>query len=97
MTLRRRYVISYDVSDDKRRTRLYQLLLAYGNHVQFSVFLADLTPQELIILRGKIRDAVNEVEDQCLLVNLGREARPLESTLEVVGRPYTPPARATIF
>ena len=94
--MRRRYVISYDVSDDKRRARLYELLLGYGNHVQFSVFLADLTSQELIVLRGRIRNVVNEVEDQCLLVNLGRESRPLENTLEVVGRPYQPPARSTI-
>lgn len=95
--MRRRYVISYDVSDDKRRTRLYQLLLGYGNHVQFSVFFADLTVQEFVLLRGRIREVVNEVEDQCLLVNLGRETRPLEHTLETVGRPYHPPVRTTII
>jgi CRISPR-associated protein Cas2 len=48
--MRRRYVISYDISDDKRRTRVFELLLGNGDHVQFSVFLADLSQRELIVL-----------------------------------------------
>ncbi len=94
--MRRRYVISYDVANDKRRTKIFELLLGYGDRVQFSVFLADLTRRELIVLRTKMRELLNEGEDQCMLVDLGRESRPLEGTLEVIGKPYKPPVRTMI-
>ena len=52
------WVISYDITDDKRRNNLAKLLLSYGERVQYSVFecrlkdIADLTDQvnELIDL-----------------------------------------------
>ena len=94
--MRRRYVISYDVAEDKRRTKLFELLQGYGERIQFSVFLADLTRQDVIILRGKVRELLNEGEDQCIFVDLGRESRPLEQSLEVLGKPYHPPVRTMI-
>ena len=37
-----RYVVCYDVPDDKRRTRLAKCLDGYGDRVQYSVFEAVL-------------------------------------------------------
>jgi CRISPR-associated protein Cas2 len=94
--MRRRYVISYDVSSDSRRTRIFELLQGYGDHVQFSVFLADLTEMELIVMRGRLLELMNEREDQTLIVDLGRETRALEQTLEVLGKPYRPSTRSMV-
>lgn len=94
--MRRRYLVSYDVASDKRRTQVFELLLAYGDHVQFSVFLSDLSERELIVLRGKLLELINEREDQVLIVDLGRETRPLENTLEVLGKPYQPATRTMV-
>ena len=44
---RRNFLVSYDVSDDKRRTKIFHLLLANGDHAQFSVFLCQLNATEL--------------------------------------------------
>jgi len=94
--VRRRYVISYDISDDKRRTHVFELLLGNGDHVQYSVFLADLSQRELIVLRTKLAEIINEREDQVLLVDLGNETRPLGESLEVIGRSYQPPSRSMV-
>lgn len=94
--MRRRYVISYDVSDDKRRTQLFNLLSGNGDRIQYSVFLAELTGSELIRLRGKVGSIINHSEDQCLFVDMGREGRPLDQMLETVGRSYQPPSRSMI-
>lgn len=94
--MRRRYLVSYDVASDKRRTQVFELLLAYGDHVQFSVFLSDLSERELIVLRGKLLELINEREDQVLIVDLGRETRSLENTLEVLGKPYQPATRTMV-
>ena len=37
-----KYVVAYDVADDRRRTRLVGVLLNYGTRIQESVFFADL-------------------------------------------------------
>ena len=37
-----KYVIAYDLADDRRRSRLVSLLLDYGARIQESVFFADL-------------------------------------------------------
>jgi CRISPR-associated protein Cas2 len=95
--MRRRYLISYDMANDKRRTKVFEYLLGYGEHIQFSVFLADLTRQELIVMRTRVRELLNEGEDQCLIVDLGRESRSLQDTLEVLGKPYRPPVRSMII
>ena len=42
-----RYVIAYDVAQDKQRTRLSELLMGYGERVQKSVFEADLKKGEV--------------------------------------------------
>ncbi|MDW7679424.1 MAG: CRISPR-associated endonuclease Cas2 [bacterium] len=39
--------MSYDIEDDKTRTRLANKLLDFGPRVQFSVFEADVSPKEL--------------------------------------------------
>ena len=37
------FVVSYDISDDKRRTKIHNTLKSYGQRVQYSVFECDLT------------------------------------------------------
>jgi CRISPR-associated protein Cas2 len=48
------YVISYDISDNKRRTKIARLLEGFGQRVLESVFECDLDPQAYRILRRRI-------------------------------------------
>ncbi len=45
------FVIAYDISNDRRREQAGNLLLDYGDRVQYSVYEAELTPSELQVLR----------------------------------------------
>jgi CRISPR-associated protein Cas2 len=94
--LRRHFLITYDVSDDKRRTRLFQFLAGQGDHAQFSVFICDLTPAELATLRARTTEIINEREDQILVLDLGSADRSLEHNLEVLGKPYVPLTRVLV-
>ncbi len=87
---RKRFLVSYDVSDDKRRTCIFKTLYAYGDHAQYSVFFCELNAIELAALRGKLRRALNETEDQIMILDLGAAESPLETDLECLGRPYRP-------
>lgn len=44
-------IISYDITDDKKRTRLAKKLRDFGKRVQKSVFEADITEKELVKLK----------------------------------------------
>lgn len=82
--------MTYDISDDKRRTKVYKTLLGAGDHVQFSVFLCDLNDAELAALRGRLRPLLNDAEDQLLIVDLGIATEPLVEGIEALGRAYEP-------
>ncbi len=39
-------IISYDIVQDRRRTKIMKFLLGYGSRVQYSVFECDLTAEQ---------------------------------------------------
>lgn len=47
-------IITYDISDDRRRTRIFETLKSYGQHVQYSVFECDLSKQAYVQLRHRL-------------------------------------------
>jgi CRISPR-associated protein Cas2 len=89
---RKRFLVTYDVADDKRRNQIFKTLYAYGDHAQYSVFFCELSPQELAELRGKLRKSLHDTEDQIMILDLGASANPLDAGLECLGKPYRPTA-----
>jgi CRISPR-associated protein Cas2 len=47
-------VITYDISEDKRRTKIHKVLKSYGQWMQFSVFECDLTETQYARLRLRL-------------------------------------------
>ena len=94
--MRRRYLVSYDVSDDKRRNGIFRMLMGNGDHVQFSVFLCELNDRELAALKGRLRQTVNHRQDQVLILDLGGAEHDLGAKLECIGKGYEPPSRVLV-
>lgn len=93
---RRHYLITYDVSDDRRRSAVFELLQGVGDHAQYSVFLCELDGRELAALRTRLREAVNHATDQVMILDLGRAERSLDERLQVIGRGYEPSVRTIV-
>ncbi|MBI4752260.1 MAG: CRISPR-associated endonuclease Cas2 [Acidobacteria bacterium] len=55
-------VISYDISSDKRRTKIFEALKSYGQHVQYSVFECDLSKQAYAKLRHRLDALISKSE-----------------------------------
>jgi len=94
--MRNRYLIAYDASDDKRRNCLFKALMGNGDHVQFSVFMCDLSDVELARLKGQLARAVNHRQDQVIILSLGPADQAMESRLECIGKAYCPPSRVMV-
>ncbi|MFW6106925.1 MAG: CRISPR-associated endonuclease Cas2, partial [bacterium] len=93
--MRKRYLITYDVADDKRRNAVFKLLMGNGDHVQYSVFLCDLNAAELARVKGELSEVMNHRRDQAIVLDLGPADNDLGEKLLCVGKAYTPPARVT--
>ena len=96
--MRRRYLITYDISDDKRRNCVFKTLRDRGDHIQFSVFLCELNPREYALLKGQLQEFVHKRDDQVLILDLGLADNILEigQGLDYVGFAYCPPQRVMV-
>jgi len=96
MTTRRHFLVSYDISDDKRRNKVFDLLEGRGDHAQFSVFFCQLNPRELAELRADLTATIHHIEDQVLLVDLGPAHNPLDGGIECLGKTLAIASRALV-
>lgn len=96
-TNRRLYLCTYDASDDKRRNRLFELLKDHGEHVQFSVFLCELTHMEHLNLLAMSRAILHQEEDQLLVLDIGPPGLDWTQQLRCVGKSWTPQVRSHII
>ena len=71
MTMRQYVLVSYDVCDAKRLRQVYKLMRGYGEHIQYSVFLCQLTDKDMVVLKEKLSDITNRNEDQVMMIRLG--------------------------
>jgi len=94
---RRQYIVTYDISDDKRRTSVFKTLLGHGDHVQFSVFLCALNPMEHAKLRALLSETIHAREDQVILVDLGLAPDDPAPLLDCLGKRYNPTARVQVI
>lgn len=88
----RRYLVAYDIGDDRRRTRVAKCLGMYGDRVQYSVFVVDCRPARLIRLRTELRRLLELDADSVLLCDLGVVANVDARRFEFLGcaAPITP-------
>ena len=69
-------LITYDVSTmdaagRKRLARIARICVNYGQRVQNSVFECDLDNAQLIVVRDKLRKAMDDKQDSLRIYNLG--------------------------
>ena len=57
-----RVVVSYDISDDKRRRKVAEIMEGYGYRVQYSVFECDLTKNQMAAMKRALRPYVKSRE-----------------------------------
>jgi CRISPR-associated protein Cas2 len=90
--MRRFVLVAYDITENKRLRRIFKLLHGYGEHVQYSVFLCQLTEKDMVVLTEKIKDIIHQKEDQVILIGLGPvggKSDSLPGHWQVIGMPLS--------
>ena len=86
------YVIAYDITDDRRRTKVHQILMGFGKWTQYSLFECFLTRKELVLLRSKLAEHLVATQDSVRFYPLCSNC---VSKVETVGS--APPAETVLF
>lgn len=68
---RKRYLVTYDIRDDHRLRLIAKCMVGYGQRIQYSVYVCDLSDREKVMLRGDITALMKEPEDSVMIVDLG--------------------------
>ncbi|MDR7400466.1 MAG: CRISPR-associated endonuclease Cas2 [Armatimonadota bacterium] len=68
---RNRYVVCYDVREPKRLRRMHRTMLGYGDPLQYSVFVCDLSATERMLMEDAVRQVVRLSEDSVVVIDLG--------------------------
>jgi CRISPR-associated protein Cas2 len=63
VTVKQFLVVSYDISNDKRRLKVMKTLQDYGTRVQYSVFECRLESKQLDLLKRRIKPLAREKQD----------------------------------
>lgn len=86
------YLVCYDIRDVKRLTRVFRFLKQNGVHIQYSVFYCRLTWEELIRLKGRLKELINEKSDDIRIYPL-----PSDLKVEIMGCGDRVPEGVNIF
>jgi CRISPR-associated protein Cas2 len=68
---RRRHLVAYDIRDEKRLRLVAACMEGYGDRVQYSVFVADLSEQEFFAMRHELESIMTLTEDSVMIIDLG--------------------------
>ncbi len=87
--MRNTYLVCYDITEDKRRDRVFKVCKNHGEHLQFSVFECDLNGSELAGLQRELLSVISQTDDQVLFVSLGPSEGRGDRVIAALGKPYT--------
>lgn len=66
-----RYLLAYDIVSDMRRVRVAKTLEAFGDRIQYSVFIIDTKPARMIRLKVRATGQMDLAIDSLLICDLG--------------------------
>lgn len=89
--MRQTYIVSYDISDDKRLRRVFKTMRGWGDHLQYSVFRCELNRRELVELRSALKAIIHHDQDQVMFVDVGPVSGRAAKAISAIGRPYLYP------
>ncbi|MEQ8192752.1 MAG: CRISPR-associated endonuclease Cas2 [Candidatus Eremiobacterota bacterium] len=89
-------IVTYDITNDRLRNKLYELLKDYGNPVQYSVFECNLTQTQFIDMKKKTEGFLQDEKDsiryyilprreKIRIIIKGKDKTQVENSIYIVG------------
>jgi CRISPR-associated protein Cas2 len=98
MADRNRYLLAYDIRHQRRLRRVHQVALDFGEPLQYSVFVCDLTKAEFLRLKSRLLEEMKADEDSVGIFDLGPPRERGVECMEFMGtRRWSPGEGASIW
>ena len=91
----RLYIVTYDISDEKRWRQVFKLMHGYGRWLQLSVFQCRLTARRRAELARRLEATINHREDHVLILDLG-PADKVDPRVESLGKTFEAVKRSAV-
>lgn len=93
-TERHRFIVCYDIREPKRLRKTHDAMLGYGDPLQYSVFVCDLSEQERLLMEEALLRVVKVPEDWVHIIDLGpARGRALKRIRSLANRVFAAPQR----
>jgi len=95
---RRRYMVAYDIRDERRLRKVHRTMKAYGWAMQYSVFVSDLDRMEMVELKLRLAEIIDHRADSVALIEVGLPAERGRVCFDFLGvHPDLPVSGAVII
>ena len=74
MVEERLYIVTYDITDDRRWRRVFKLMHGYGRWLQLSVFQCRLSAYRRAEMARRLEEVIHGRDDHVLILDLGPAA-----------------------
>jgi len=85
MAMRRRYLVCYDICDEKRLRQVFKIMQGFGERLQYSVYACDLSAEERVLLKAQLHEVIHHQEDRVMMVDLGEVGSARADAFEFMG------------
>ncbi|MDN5338425.1 MAG: CRISPR-associated protein Cas2 [Thermotogaceae bacterium] len=76
------YIISYDISDTKKRNKVAKVLEEYGERIQYSVFICYLERKILFKLLERVTKLIDKTTDSIIAMAITDQTAIIYGTLK---------------
>ena len=95
MVEERLYIVTYDITDDRRGRRVFKLMRGYGRWLQLSVFQCRLSAHRRAELARRLEAVIHGRDDHVLILDLG-PADKVDPRVESLGKSFETVTRTAV-
>ncbi len=95
MVEERLYIVTYDISDDRRWRRVFKMMKGYGQWLQLSVFQCRLTAKRRTEMARRLDELIRADVDHVLILDLG-PADKVDPRVESLGKNFQSVKRSAV-
>lgn len=96
MAEERLYIVTYDISDQKRWRRVFRIMKGYGQWLQLSVFQCRLTARRRADMAARLDREIKRDDDHIIIVDVGPADR-INPRVESLGKSFQSSTRQAII
>lgn len=92
----RLYIVTYDISNQKRWRRVFRIMKGYGQWLQLSVFQCRLTARRRADMAARLEREIKRDNDHIIIVDVGPADR-VNPRIESLGKSFQSKTRQAII